>query len=50
MRLSVIPIIVSALGTFAKGYEGKLAELEIRRRIEFIQTATFLKYLDLAKN
>ena len=49
MGLSVIPIIVSALGPFAKGYEWKLAELEIRR-IEFIQTATFLKYLDLAKN
>ena len=41
MGLSVIPIIVSALGTFAKGYEGRLAELEIRR-IDFIQTMTFL--------
>ena len=40
----------SALGPFAKGYEGKLSELEIRRRIEFILTAIFLKYLDLAKN
>ena len=50
MGLSVIPIIVSELGPFAKGYEGKLAELEIRRRIEFIKTATFLKYLDLANN
>ena len=50
MKVAVIPIGVVSLGPFAKCYEGKLAELEIRRRIEFIQTATFLKYLDLANN
>ena len=38
MRVTVIPIVAGALGTFPKGLEKRLEELEIRRRIETIQT------------
>ena len=34
LRVTVIPIVVSALGTVPKGLERKLEELEIRGRIE----------------
>ena len=34
MSVTVIPIVVSALGTILKGLEKKLGELEIRGRIE----------------
>ena len=41
--VTVIPIVVDELGTVPKGLEDKLEELEIRGRIENIQSATWSK-------
>ena len=38
-RVRVIPIVIGALGPFPKSLEKRLEELEIRGRIETIQTA-----------
>ena len=38
MRVMVIPIVVSVLGMVPKGLEDRLDELEIRGRIETLQT------------
>ena len=38
MRVTVIPIVVSALGTVPKELVRELEKLEIRGRIEIIQT------------
>ena len=38
MKVTVIPIIVGALGTVPKNLEKRLDEEEIRERIETIQT------------
>ena len=43
MGWMVIPIINAALETFLEGLERRLEDLEIRRRIETIQTAALLK-------
>ena len=43
MKMTVIPIVVGALGTVPKGMEKRLGELEIRGRIEAIQTTAVLK-------
>ena len=42
MELMVIPIIVVAEGTVPKDFEKRLARLEIRGRIETIQTAALV--------
>ena len=42
MRVSVILIIVGALGTIPKNPEKELGEFEISDRIETIQTTTLL--------
>ena len=42
MKVTVIRILVGALGMVPKGLEGRLEELEIRR-IETIQTTALLK-------
>ena len=46
MWLTVIPIVIGALGTVPKEYERGLDELFIRNRIEIIQTiaALLLEY------
>ena len=41
----VIPIINSALGTVSKGLENEQGELDIRKRMEIIQTIAWLKLL-----
>ena len=43
MRMKVIPIVIGALGTVPKGLEKSLSELEIKGRIETIQTTALLK-------
>ena len=43
MRVKVIPIVIGALGTIPKGLEKSLDELEIRGRIETIQTTALLR-------
>ena len=41
--MTVIPIVVGTLGMVPKGQENRLGELEIRGRIETIQTPALLK-------
>ena len=43
MRVKVVPIVIGALGTIPKGLEKSLSELEIKGRIETIQTTALLK-------
>ena len=42
MKVTVIPIVISALETVSKGLEERLEELEIGGRIETIQSTTLL--------
>ena len=42
MKVTMIPIIVGALGTFPENKEKRLEELEIQGRTEIIQTTTLL--------
>ena len=42
MKVTVVPIIISALGTVIKGLVQGLDDLEIRRRVETFQTAALL--------
>ena len=43
MRVTVITIVADALGIVRKGLENRLEKLEIRRRINTIQTTALLK-------
>ena len=43
MKVTVIPVIVGALGTIPKGIEKRLGLLQIRGRIKTIQTTSCLK-------
>ena len=43
MRVTVIPFVIGALGTFPKGFERKLEKLEIRGRIDTIKITVFLR-------
>ena len=43
MRVTVIPLVIGALGTVPKGLERGLVELEIRERIETIETTALLR-------
>ena len=43
MGVKVIPIVVGALGTIPKCLEKRLEKLEIRERIETIQTTALLQ-------
>ena len=42
MKVTIIPIVVSALGTVAKGLVIGLEDLEIRGQVETIQTTAIL--------
>ena len=44
MKVTVIPIVFSALGTFPKGLVKGLEKMEIREQVENIQTTALLKY------
>ena len=43
MKVSVIPIVIGFLGTVIKGLVQKLEDLEIRGRVETIQTTSLLR-------
>ena len=43
MKVTFIPIILGALGTVTKGFVQGLEDLEIRRRVETIQTIASLR-------
>ena len=49
MKITVIPIIVGALGTVPKGLEKGLKELELRERIETIQPTAALRSARILK-
>ena len=43
MSVTIIPIVVSALGTVTEGLGKGLEDLEIRERVETIQTTALLR-------
>ena len=43
MKVTVIPIVISAFGTVTKGLVKGLEDLEIRGRVETIQTTALLR-------
>ena len=43
MKVTVIPILIAALGTVTKGLVQGLEDLKIRRRVESIQTTALLR-------
>ena len=43
MKVTVITIVIGALGTVTKGLVQGLVDLEIRGRVETIQTTTLLR-------
>ena len=43
MKVTIVPIVIGALGTITKELLKSLEELEIGRRVETIQTTAFLK-------
>ena len=43
MKVTVIPVVIGILGTIPKSLERGLEELEIRERIENIQTKALLE-------
>ena len=43
MQVTVIPVVVGTLGTVPKGLKRGLKQLEIRGRIETIQTTALLR-------
>ena len=49
MKVTVIPIVVGTLGMVPKGLEKRLEEVEIRGRIEIIQTTALLKLARILK-
>ena len=42
MKVTIIPIVIGAFGTVTKELLKRLEDLDIRGRVETIQTATFL--------
>ena len=49
MRVTVIPIVVGALGSVPKGLVKKQEELEIRGRIKTIQTTEFVRSVKILR-
>ena len=43
MKVTVIPIVIGALGTVTKGLIKELEDLEIRRQVETIQMTALLR-------
>ena len=43
MKVTIIPIVIGAFGTVTKGLLKGLEDLEIRERVEAIQTTTLLR-------
>ena len=49
MKVTVIPIVIGALGTVTKGLVQGLEDLEIRGRVETMQTTTLLRSARILK-
>ena len=43
MKVTIVPIVIGAFGTVTKGLLNGLKDLEIRGRVETIQTTTLLR-------
>ena len=43
MKVTIIPIVIGALGTITKGLLKGLEDLEVGRRVETIQTTALLR-------
>ena len=43
MKVTIIPIVISAFGTVTKGLQKELEDLEVGRRVETIQTTALLR-------
>ena len=43
MKITIIPIVIGAFGTVAKGYLKGLEDLEVGGRVETIQATALLK-------
>ena len=43
MKVTIIPIVISAFGTVTKGLLKRVEDLEIGRRVETIQTTAFVE-------
>ena len=43
MKVTIIPIVIGALGTITKGFVQGLEDLEIRGRMETVQTTALLR-------
>ena len=43
MRVTIVPIVIGALGTITKGLLKGLEDVEVGRRVETIQTTTLLR-------
>ena len=49
MRMTVVPIVIGALGTIPKGLEKEREELEIRGRLETIQVTAWLRMVRILR-
>ena len=49
MRVSLIPIVIGAVGTIPKGLVRRLEDLEIRGRVDTIQTTALLRLARLLR-
>ena len=43
MKVTIVPIVISALGTVTKGLLKGLEDLEVSRRVETIQTTALVR-------
>ena len=43
MKVTIVPIVIGALGTITKGLLKSLGDLEVGRRVETIQTTALLR-------
>ena len=43
MKVTIVPIVISAFGTVTKGLLKRLEDLEVGRRVETTQTITLLR-------
>ena len=49
MKVTIIPIVIGALGTITKGLIKGLEDLEITRRVETIQTTALLRSANIMR-
>ena len=49
MKMTVIPVVIGALSTVSKGFVQVLNDLEIRGRVETIQTTALLRSARILK-